>query len=904
MSVRIKKRDAGSPIDELPTRAIVMTIAADDLLAQRSCHVHLDDAPTPGDYVLVEKGMARAIVRLGKLHVIESGRGHRKVKGIPFEVQGVFKAPLSTNVPVDALGVIDDLAITLTPEPVAPSVAPEPEPVAKAPEPATPATPAPQPAAKQVALDEAGEGGVHSHALDRRGQLTAEDGAHQHVFVLPSGEVVVTSNDGLHQHQLKSEAADVAEAGTSAHTHAVILPDGTKATTLADGEHMHTLQVRQSAFDGAHQHELVLEDGTTLLSLTAGEYFAQFGDDAVPAPAAADEDDEDEDEGADKRSRLRDKLSSLHAATRGLKLSSHALSLIDSPDDSITLMVDGALSPAMRRSVESAIAKRLPESVAQRLRVIGDTFGVPRVDTVPIAQVAIDFDDVFDYVIAKGDTLTRQPVGKQRAVMQYVFDGEGSFATVLRVQADDEVISWTLDASARADALHEEITSVRDVSKVVSAADLDGSRYQQPLRGTSTPAVPSVHESLVMLDHVGKVYGADVSGMVATVAKAEAEFGLQLDGFHEYFMSGDSALRGIVVAKRNASGGWAVTVTKALLPAVLSAEAVEAGVMPPLGCSALPSSLEREVPEDLRYWRASTAKAARALRDALVKTGAFRDDTVELVDGEFRRVYVRVEQSIAQDVAPVDTSAPAPSPPPYTDPVRKVAALLPDDGADVVLFDRSLAAKLAPSRVRELASEAARKGEDFLIAYPDSPAARLTLAKAGRPFKLAGHGDTLFVTSVAIRSDAVEWLPDPAPMVEVGGSERVASLLKRMGTEHVVRVCKTPEERFVLGIVLEPETVDAQGDIYSEEEIRKAAHLYMEEFAHIKLMHAGGYIEGKVKILENYVTHVAMEVDGQPVKRGTWMLGVRVLDDSLWDACKQGDLTGFSIGGTAVKTPL
>ena len=29
------------------------------------------------------------------------------------------------------------------------------------------------------------------------------------------------------------------------------------------------------------------------------------------------------------------------------------------------------------------------------------------------------------------------------------------------------------------------------------------------------------------------------------------------------------------------------------------------------------------------------------------------------------------------------------------------------------------------------------------------------------------------------------------------------------------------DERYVFGVVLEPETVDSQGDIYSEEEIRK-----------------------------------------------------------------------------------
>lgn len=41
---------------------------------------------------------------------------------------------------------------------------------------------------------------------------------------------------------------------------------------------------------------------------------------------------------------------------------------------------------------------------------------------------------------------------------------------------------------------------------------------------------------------------------------------------------------------------------------------------------------------------------------------------------------------------------------------------------------------------------------------------------------------------------------------------------------------KTGKERNVLGIVLEPETVDAEDDIYSAAEIRDAAHRFMEQY--------------------------------------------------------------------------
>jgi DNA adenine methylase len=110
------------------------------------------------------------------------------------------------------------------------------------------------------------------------------------------------------------------------------------------------------------------------------------------------------------------------------------------------------------------------------------------------------------------------------------------------------------------------------------------------------------------------------------------------------------------------------------------------------------------------------------------------------------------------------------------------------------------------------------------------------------------------------------------------------------------------DERFVLGIVLEPEVVDAQGDIYSADEIRQAAHRFMEEFGGLGLMHRLA-VNDQVKVLESYVAPVDFEIAGITVSKGTWLLGVRVLSDELWEQVKEGKLTGFSIGGSARRVP-
>jgi len=112
------------------------------------------------------------------------------------------------------------------------------------------------------------------------------------------------------------------------------------------------------------------------------------------------------------------------------------------------------------------------------------------------------------------------------------------------------------------------------------------------------------------------------------------------------------------------------------------------------------------------------------------------------------------------------------------------------------------------------------------------------------------------------------------------------------------------EERFVFGVVLVPNEVDAQGDIYDEATVRDAAHSFLEFFGGgMKIMHSGEAVDGLV-VLESYVSKVEEEHGGETFPVGTWFLAVRVKDDDLWQAVKRGDFTGFSIGGTAVREPL
>jgi len=121
-------------------------------------------------------------------------------------------------------------------------------------------------------------------------------------------------------------------------------------------------------------------------------------------------------------------------------------------------------------------------------------------------------------------------------------------------------------------------------------------------------------------------------------------------------------------------------------------------------------------------------------------------------------------------------------------------------------------------------------------------------------------------------------------------------------TSRHVSLIKTDEERFVYGVVLQPETEDSQKDIYSAEEVRKACHGYLENFGQLGKQHAE-IITGKLKILENFIAPCDFVIGEETVLKGSWVMAIRVVDDDLWTSTKNGDFTGFSIGGTAYRSP-
>lgn len=104
------------------------------------------------------------------------------------------------------------------------------------------------------------------------------------------------------------------------------------------------------------------------------------------------------------------------------------------------------------------------------------------------------------------------------------------------------------------------------------------------------------------------------------------------------------------------------------------------------------------------------------------------------------------------------------------------------------------------------------------------------------------------------------------------------------------------ETHYVTGIVYEPLTEDAHGNFMTESEIRKAAYWFAKNGDKVDLQHSFEQVDG-VSVVETYVAPSDMDVEGQPVVKGTWLMTVEVENAEIWDKVQKGEVTGFSMGG-------
>jgi len=96
--------------------------------------------------------------------------------------------------------------------------------------------------------------------------------------------------------------------------------------------------------------------------------------------------------------------------------------------------------------------------------------------------------------------------------------------------------------------------------------------------------------------------------------------------------------------------------------------------------------------------------------------------------------------------------------------------------------------------------------------------------------------------------------------------------------------------------------VDRQGDVIEEEDLIQAAHNFMTDYRQSKVMHSGK-TQGEVveSVVLTKALQAALNVD---LGKVGWLVAVKVYDPTVWKRVKSGELSCFSIGGTARRIPL
>ncbi len=125
----------------------------------------------------------------------------------------------------------------------------------------------------------------------------------------------------------------------------------------------------------------------------------------------------------------------------------------------------------------------------------------------------------------------------------------------------------------------------------------------------------------------------------------------------------------------------------------------------------------------------------------------------------------------------------------------------------------------------------------------------------------------------------------------------MGTITKRTQVEFV---SKAEDKRLVTGIVYEPDTIDLQDDYATADEIQEAAHDYMAEAQVVKAMHEGKPLS--IDVVESYIAPLHFNLDdGQLVKKGSWVVVLKVNDEEVWKKVKTGEFTGLSMGGHAER---
>lgn len=848
---------------------------------------------------------------------------------------------------------------------------------------------------KGLPIAESPEVGIHLHNLTREQKKTKADGAHLHIFDI-EGELVVTTEDGEHDHKLgTSEADSIASSG--AHGHKVTISEalaeklGVKAgdfKTNKDGAHGHGLLVWSTAFDGLHGHKLKIGEHT-FDAMTAGEFWARDKPAQAKLPPAPP---------ASSLALLAKRDKSVEVGT----FSQMPTARLAQPEESGEIQI--------LKAIFDAEPERFPAFVQKRHD--GKRYQIhKKADAVTV------FDEDGDDQTEKFPAIVQEV--KTLKVHDLVLD-----AIIGQVQhgtkkSDDSLVANFVDVLYFDKAMHDQPTAQR----VAKLAELEvQSTMNQPSLQSRLNVSPVVKvDDLEQLEKAARIIGRLPSSTGVVTKSADADYFepgevyvskvqdaveknddpyLEIpreDEPHRFVMQqhwvgkratthfrtelrkGKLLLGWELGAPREASGEPVTTLTKALelpgpelegfellskrnspAPATwLDAEGKTADPTPgetPVGASSQFPGVFKTVEKGLVEYGAQkpwfheyfvhTQKRSyrlffRKMRHGELVTKAKHSyshcmecsksaPTIDVLwaDGRGRAWFHKKDcfgiwlkrlggktkaevvgtKKIIGGNAPQNWSdlhkrvdvAKSAEPHPLLDQANELGwiAIQPADKTpNVITIDAVKKQWIPPLGVSAL-PEAVRDQVPPELEFWN----QTTIAKARKV------RDTL-VEKIA--AGEVEIDTDAGPDLESAPADAANALVQdeiekratELGNaEWFVPIQKIDtDKRLVTGIVLEPGEVDAQNDTVSAEVIEKASIKFLARFNDATKLGVMHKIFGDVglQLAHSWIALSATKIGGKKVKKGTWLMTVKVVNDALWKKTKAGKFTGFSIGGVA-----
>ncbi len=111
------------------------------------------------------------------------------------------------------------------------------------------------------------------------------------------------------------------------------------------------------------------------------------------------------------------------------------------------------------------------------------------------------------------------------------------------------------------------------------------------------------------------------------------------------------------------------------------------------------------------------------------------------------------------------------------------------------------------------------------------------------------------------------------------------------------------EKHLVFATVYEPDTVDSQGDFAEADEIEKACHLFLNQYRQECVDTEHNQNPNGSIIVESFIKRGSID-EFPETKDGAWCVVIKIRDVEIWDMIKNGEITGVSMFGSAMKTEV